>query len=660
GTQEVTATLAGTNYETLELTANLTITPAVITGITFNDGSFVYDGTARSLSLEGTLPEGTSVSYGNNSRTDVGTQEVTATLAGTNYETLELTANLTITPAVITGITFNDGSFVYDGTARSLSLEGTLPEGTSVSYGNNSRTDVGTQEVTATLAGTNYETLELTADLTINPLAIAVTADDKEKVYGTTDPELTYTHTPELVAGDSFTGTLTREAGEEAGTYAIHQGTLVLNANYELTFEGATLEISKAPISNITFNDAVFTYDGSIHQLAITGALPEGTSVSYENNGRTEAGTQEVMATITGANYQTLVQNAVLTVEKAPQVIDFAPIADRNLESDPDFQLEATASSGLPVSYTYTYLSADPPAGVSPDGMVSLLSSGEVKITAHQEGNTNYLPANAVTRTLRINSSNTSVSLLEINGTAYDNPGEETYYIMDCNNFAPQVEVHIHPDDPDATVNPGRTFVINTPEAGLYHREVTVTSQNGEQTRKYLVTVERRFSFGDIVEQKFNNVLLVNNNPETNGGYRFVEYEWFKNGKSIGTEQYYSAGDNNDDLLDATAVYSVRMTTDTGDVLTTCGGQIMLEASLTMKAYPNPVLSGELLHILADLPQEELSHLSISVYSHNGKEVLRTTGRDKETGISLPRIPGVYLVHCQTNQRKKTFKIIVK
>ncbi|MGS2762863.1 MBG domain-containing protein, partial [Sinomicrobium sp. M5D2P9] len=154
------------NYELTFEGANLTITPAVITGITFNDGSFVYDGTARSLSLEGTLPEGTSVSYGNNSRTDVGTQEVTATLTGTNYETLELTANLTITPAVITGITFNDGSFVYNGTARSLSLEGTLPEGTSVSYVNNSRTDVGTQEVTATLTGTNYETLELTANLT--------------------------------------------------------------------------------------------------------------------------------------------------------------------------------------------------------------------------------------------------------------------------------------------------------------------------------------------------------------------------------------------------------------------------------------------------------------------------------------------------------------
>ncbi|RNL87823.1 T9SS C-terminal target domain-containing protein, partial [Sinomicrobium pectinilyticum] len=500
----------------------------------------------------------------------------------------------------------------------------------------------------------------LTADLEITPLAITVTADDKEKVYGATDPELTYTYTPELVTGDSFSGTLVREAGEEAGTYTINLGTLALNANYMLTFVSATLKISKAPVNNITFHDAVFVYDGTLHQLAITGTLPEGASVSYENNGRTDAGMQEVTATVTGANYETLVLTAVLTVEKASQVIDFAPIADKDLENDPDFQLEATASSGLPVSYTYTYLSADPPAVISPDGMVSLLSSGEVEITAHQEGNTNYLPADAVTRILHINSSNAFVSTLEINGTVYDNPGQETYYIMDCDNFAPQAEVQIHTADPNATVDPGPTFVIDTPEAGLYRREVTVTSQNGEQTRTYLVTVERRFNFDDIVEQKFNNVLLVNNNPATNGGYKFVKFEWFKNGKSIGTGQYYSAGNNKEDLLDPTARYSVRMTTDTGDVLTTCGGEIMLEASLDMKAYPNPVLSGELLHILADLPEEELSHLTINVYNQNGREVLRTTGREKETAVSLPRIPGVYLVSCRTNQRKKTFKIIVK
>src|SRR5690606_40231580 len=113
------------------LTATLTVTPATITGITFADGSFVYDGTAQSLAISGTLPAGTSVSYADNSRTDAGNQSAMATISGgTNYDDLVLTATLTVTPATITGITFVDGSFVYDGTAKSLAIGGTLPAGT--------------------------------------------------------------------------------------------------------------------------------------------------------------------------------------------------------------------------------------------------------------------------------------------------------------------------------------------------------------------------------------------------------------------------------------------------------------------------------------------------------------------------------------------------
>src|SRR5690606_31013688 len=131
-----------------------------------------FDGTAKSLAITGTLPDGTSVSYTNNSRTDVGTQEVTATITGSNFTALVLTADLTIRPADISGIGFEDASFVFDGTAKSLAVTGTLPDGTSVNYTNNSRTDVGTQEVTATITGDNFTTLVLTADLTITPATV--------------------------------------------------------------------------------------------------------------------------------------------------------------------------------------------------------------------------------------------------------------------------------------------------------------------------------------------------------------------------------------------------------------------------------------------------------------------------------------------------------
>src|SRR5690606_29168739 len=169
GSQEVTATITGSNFTTLELRADLTITPATVTGIDFDGGSFTYDGTAKSLAIAGTLPAGTSVAYANNSRTDVGSQEVTATITGSNFTTLDLSADLTITPATVTGIDFGGGSFTYDGTAKSLAIAGTLPAGTSVAYANHRRSPVGRQDDPATITGSNFTTLELRADLTITP-----------------------------------------------------------------------------------------------------------------------------------------------------------------------------------------------------------------------------------------------------------------------------------------------------------------------------------------------------------------------------------------------------------------------------------------------------------------------------------------------------------
>ncbi|WP_268037066.1 MBG domain-containing protein, partial [Algoriphagus sp. PAP.12] len=245
GSQEVTATITGSNFNTLVLTADLTIIPAEIGAITFADGIFVFDGTEKSLAITGTLPAGTAVAYTNNGRTDVGSQEVTATITGSNFNTLVLTADLTIIPAEIGAILFADGTFEYDGTEKSLSITGTLPSGTSVAYTNNGRTDVGSQEVTATITGSNYTTLELTADLTITAKEITVTADaGQSKIAGEADPTLTYT-AEGLADGEGmevFAGSLSRAAGEEVGMYAITQGTLSAGDNYTINFIGADFE----------------------------------------------------------------------------------------------------------------------------------------------------------------------------------------------------------------------------------------------------------------------------------------------------------------------------------------------------------------------------------------------------------------------------------
>ena len=72
----------------------------------------------------------------------------------------------------------------------------------------------------------NYNDLSGTVTDSIAPVDITILADPQSKIYGDPDPELTYQVTEGLlVPGERFTGTLTRDPGEDVGSYAILQGT---------------------------------------------------------------------------------------------------------------------------------------------------------------------------------------------------------------------------------------------------------------------------------------------------------------------------------------------------------------------------------------------------------------------------------------------------
>ncbi len=177
GVYTVTANIdGGADYNDLTLTATMTITKANITGVTFSNGTFVYNGTPQSIAIAGGLPQGASETYINNGQVNAGVYTVTTQITGGgNYNDLTLTATLTITKATITGVTLNNGTFNFDGTGKSLLIQGTLPPGVTVSYTGNNQTAPGTYTVTALLnGGTNYENLTLTATLIINCPAVDV------------------------------------------------------------------------------------------------------------------------------------------------------------------------------------------------------------------------------------------------------------------------------------------------------------------------------------------------------------------------------------------------------------------------------------------------------------------------------------------------------
>lgn len=115
----------------------------------------------------------------------------------------------------------------------------------------------GTTTITASQGGdANYlAASNVEQSLTVKQKTISVSANlNQGKTQGASDPVLSYTVTPVLQNGDSFTGTLERAPGESIGNYPIMQGTLSAGSNYQIAFTGTNFNITPVKLNQtITF-----------------------------------------------------------------------------------------------------------------------------------------------------------------------------------------------------------------------------------------------------------------------------------------------------------------------------------------------------------------------------------------------------------------------
>lgn len=95
--------------------------------------------------------------------------------------------------------------------------------------------------------GGNYAVRLVDAAGSIARRTLAVTIADATKTAGQADPVFGYALTGgTLVGGDQIGGAPTRDAGEQAGSYAIRAGTLSVSDNYALTVASGRLTITAA------------------------------------------------------------------------------------------------------------------------------------------------------------------------------------------------------------------------------------------------------------------------------------------------------------------------------------------------------------------------------------------------------------------------------
>lgn len=142
-------------------------------GITMDDLTVTYDGNEHTVLISGELPEGTEISYKNNTAVNAGVYKAVAVVSAEGYNSLTLNSTLTIVPAQFDGIKFNDKTFIATGSAHEITVEGNLPDGTEVTYKNNTATAAGIYNASATLTNPNYESLTLNATLTVKSIGNA-------------------------------------------------------------------------------------------------------------------------------------------------------------------------------------------------------------------------------------------------------------------------------------------------------------------------------------------------------------------------------------------------------------------------------------------------------------------------------------------------------
>jgi gliding motility-associated-like protein len=462
GSAVITASQAGNvNYnaaadvqQTLTVVkSSQTITFSALTPVTYGDADFDAGASASS---------GLTVTYssGNNDVativgglihiTGAGTAVITASQAGDeNYyaagdvqQTLTVNkASQTISFDALPSHTFGDPDFELVATSSSgltVSFAGNNDEVATVSGTTVHITGGGSVVITASQAGNdNYLAAEdITGTLVIDKAAQTITFPAlSSAVYG--DPDITPGATASSGLTVTYASSNTSVAEISGGLIHITgAGTAVITASqagdddYEaaadvqqtLVIEKADQSITFPALADVTYGDPDITPAAtSSSGLTITYSSSDPL-IAYVSGGViviNAAGTVTITASQTGDdNYNTAEDvTQSLTINKAGQTITFNELAN-SVYGDPDYELTATASSGLPVSYS----SSDDGVVTIDGSSIHITGAGSVVITASQAGDDNYLPANDVTQTLVVEKAGQTIAFDPFTLHTYGDP----------------------------------------------------------------------------------------------------------------------------------------------------------------------------------------------------------------------------------------------
>ena len=207
-------------------------------------------------------------------------------------------------------------------------------------------------------------------------------------------------------------------------------------------------------------------------------------------------------------------------------------------------------------------------------------------------------------------------------------------------------------------VNNTATFA--TPDApGDYHAVFSVGGCN------YDIIVRRPVFSSDFSDgttpfmmQRWDDVVIINNNPATNGGHTFVSYQWYKNGELIPGaiyKNYQEEGGLN-------GFYSIEVVSKEADgsIVTYRTCEQYFYASTSVKVYPVPATVQQVVTVELDLTAEELVDATLDIYDAVGAIVNHITNVEPITKVAGFKAAGTYFGRITlANGETKTVKFVI-
>lgn len=269
--------------------------------------------------------------------------------------------------------------------------------------------------------GNNYDVTYVGANLTISAKVITVTAAAKSKVYGSSDPVLTYSSTPSLNAGDTFTGTLSRTSGENVGQYPINIGSLALPTGYTLTYVGETLTVTAKPLTitadskskNAGDSTPTFTFQssglvgsntvGSVTYNFFSGSYSSSTTPPTADGSYTITPSAASFSNGSAGNYTITYVNGTYTITSLQsQTLSWTTIGNKTYGSSATASVASNRGlTPVTVVSNTTSICTVPNSSVS-GATVTLLRVGVCELKASQAGDSTYGPASDVIETFTV------------------------------------------------------------------------------------------------------------------------------------------------------------------------------------------------------------------------------------------------------------------